>query len=80
MVRLILYDSNITVLEAAEILNINIEELNNLLVDGTIECEKDSHFRKVKLESLMNFKFQLDRDRLNTLPELARLSQESEIT
>ncbi len=79
MVRLVPIDSKISVLEATEILNINIEELNNLLDDGTIECENDTQVRKVKLESLMNFKSHLDRDRLNSLTELARLSQESEI-
>ena len=80
MVRLIPNDSNISVPEATETLNVNLEELNRWLDDGTIESETYPHFRMVKLESLMKFKVKLDKDRLNTLAELAGLSQESEIT
>lgn len=78
MVRLVPYGSNISVLEAAEILNVTLPELYKFLDDGKIESETNPHHRTVKLESLMNFKILFDKERLDALKELARLSQEGE--
>ena len=78
MVRLVPYGLNISVLEAAEILNVTLPELYKFLDDGKIDNEINLYHRTVKLESLMNFKIQFDKERLGALTELARLSQEGE--
>jgi len=75
-VTLIPIHAELTTQEAADILNVSRPFLIKLIETGEIICRKVGRHRRIRFEDLMNYKQQIDSDRLQALDELASQAQE----
>lgn len=66
----------VTTQQAADLLNISRQYLIRLLDEGRIPFRKTGKHRRLRVEDVLSFKEQRDRDRRAGLRELSRLSQE----
>lgn len=69
-------EKELTVQEAANLLNVPREYLAQLLDEGHIPFRREGSHRRLKLNDVATYKEQRDRERFAALDELARLSQE----
>ena len=67
---------DLTTQEAANILNVSPQYLVRLLDDGRIPFQKTGTHRRVRMEDVLAFKRQRDRDRMASLDDLSQLSQD----
>lgn len=65
----------LTTQQAADILNVSRQYLVRLLDEGKLPHTKTGTHRRVRLDDLMVFKAARDRERLESLDELTKLSQ-----
>jgi excisionase family DNA binding protein len=75
-VKLIPIHAELTTQEAADMLNISRPTLIQLLNEGGIEFRKVGTHRRVRFESVMQYKRQLDTERKAALAELSAYDQE----
>lgn len=75
-ISLIPYHQEVSTQEAANLLNVSRPYLVGLLEQGDIPFRKVGAHRRVRLEDVMNYKERIDRQRSQTLDELAALSQQ----
>lgn len=75
-ISLIPYHQEVSTQEAANLLNVSRPYLVGLLEQGDIPFRKVGAHRRVLLEDVMNYKERIDRQRSQTLDELAALSQQ----
>ena len=75
-VTLIPIHAELTTQEAADILNVSRPFLIKLVEADKIPCRKVGRHRRIRFEDLMNYKQQIDSDRLQALDELASQAQE----
>jgi excisionase family DNA binding protein len=75
-VKLIPIHAELTTQEAADMLNISRPTLIQLLNEGGIEFRKVGTHRRVRFESVMRYKRQLDTERKAALAELSAYDQE----
>ncbi|PSB30989.1 helix-turn-helix domain-containing protein [Chlorogloea sp. CCALA 695] len=75
-VTLIPIHAELTTQEAAEILNVSRPFLIKLIETGEIICRKVGRHRRIRFEDLMNYKQQIDSDRIQALDELASQAQQ----
>jgi len=66
-----------TTQQAADMLNLSRQYLVRLLDDGRIPFTKTGRHRRVRIEDVLAFKEQRDRDRKVGLDDLTRMSEES---
>jgi excisionase family DNA binding protein len=66
----------VTTQKAADMLNISRQYLVRLLEEGRIPYTKTGKHRRLRLEDVLAFKSQRDRERRAALDELTRLSEE----
>jgi len=66
----------LTTQQAANILNVSRQYLVRLLDDRRIPFRKTGSHRRVRMEDLLEFKQQRDRDRMASLDALSQLSQD----
>ena len=71
--------SELTTQEAADLLNVSRPYLVKLLESKQIPFHQVGHHRRIRFEDLMNYKNQIDRDRIQALEELAAQAQELEM-
>jgi len=71
--------SELTTQEAANLLNVSRPYLVNLLESKQIPFHKVGRHRRIRFEDLMNYKNQIDGDRMQALDELAVQAQELEM-
>ncbi len=65
-----------TTQQAADLLNVSRQYLVRLLDDGRIPYTKTGKHRRLRVEDVLTFKEQRDRDRKAGLDELVRMSEE----
>lgn len=75
-ISLIPYHQEISTQDAANLLNVSRPFLVRLLESGDIPFRKVGAHRRVKLQDVLSYKEQIDRQRHATLDELAQLSQD----
>lgn len=75
-VTLIPIHAELTTQEAADIFNVSRPFLIKLIEVGKIPCRKVGRHRRIRFEDLMNYKQQIDSDRMQALDELAAQAQE----
>ncbi len=66
----------LTTQQAADILNVSRQYLVRLLDEGRIEFRKTGKHRRLRIEDVLEFKKQRDRNRRSGLRELAQMTQE----
>lgn len=66
----------LTTQQAANILNVSRQYFVRMLNDGRIPYQKTGTHRRVRMEDLLAYKRQRDRDRMASLDDLSQLSQD----
>ena len=66
----------VTTQQAADILNISRQYLVRLLDNGEIPCTRTGTHRRIRFQDVITYKKKRDRERLESLDELTRASQE----
>ena len=75
-VNLISTGQELTTQQAADMLNVSRQYLVRLINDGRMPCTKTGTHRRVRVEDVLAFKAQRDREREAGLDDLTRLSEE----
>ena len=66
----------LTTQQAADLLNVSRQYLVRLLDEGRIACRKTGKHRRLRVEDVLAFKTQRDKDRRAGLRELSQLTQD----
>ncbi len=66
----------LTTQQAADILNVSRQYLVRLLDDGAIPFTRAGTHRRIRFDDVMTYRTKRDRERLSSLDELTRISQE----
>jgi excisionase family DNA binding protein len=75
-ISLIPENAELTTVEAADILNVSRPYLIKLLADGALPHRKVGKHRRIRMEDVMAYKEQIDREREAILDQLAAEAQE----
>ena len=78
-VTIIPENAELTTVQAAEVLNVSRPFLIKLLDDGQIPHRKVGKHRRIRMEDVMTYKSDIDRDREAILDQLAAEAQEQDM-